>query len=935
MTSTKLIRWISGKFDILQELKFINKIHLIVLVATFLYIYIVLLFISFYALNSLTGTQNSTYRLSLQSQIGFGVEPSTSTLAVSILITSILFIFFRLALRSRSRSQVLILFCELITPSLMVLAFMVLGLLFGKVDLALPSLVNEVFLRTFLITPFWKVFTSFAMCILTSLLMAFFLFHKDKTLVSLPREFTFVPWLIPVVLNTGFLAAVTVSSTISRLLLSWVLILIILTLLILISFFSSNPATIRILVNLTVSFSFFIYLFSHRPRQIITWRPDLQLSSLDPDRYFILSLAVAALVFSFLQFFRNFDSSLMIALAGLWAGFSSRIQFTTFASLDNFHYGELIGFWSGFSRFDFIPYRSVEYPRGILVNIIPAAFGNFLSNGYPETFSYWFVFLSLIVGVFFFIVMRQYISTPLIFGLLTILPGARGYVEIDLIMGLTMLFVLTILQKTSFNLLHLIVVLLVPIFLILMAPGQGFIFTFLIAILVTLSVRKNENFAKIVYRKSMLFYYVLILILSLKLVFPSFLWFVRNGGRNNLTYGDDWLTKLFLPQDFPITLKFSVLFLVPFFLVTYLIFFKNLNTSKQYLGLVALVYLFVISGRWFGRVDDATTLSRIGIGFFVFSMIFLIPLVFSKFKTCSSPFFGIFTITLVISLSFAQYPFNQKIDIEQLSSASLMSDEFDEMRMRGQTYKQIQELQNSLFPEGVNLLNITGGQAVDVYLEQNSRGGIHSPYVISNDAQESAWLQRIKESQINFVLGPYSYAFDGSGIGGRSPMVLSWLIKHFLPVKCSNFMLAIRLEEVQEKNSLLSNRGCAVPFSQSEILSFWTQFDATQANLGKSLLSWKSVSQISNLMPLEDNTLINVSLKSVTDLLTIRVDCMNEQRADFYIESNESKEKLSYGFSALIKSGQHSFRPYIFPIVSILDGNFTLKLVSPSCKFIS
>jgi hypothetical protein len=940
MSKSLLSRTPALKFhiDFAQEMKSLGKKQQFSLIVSFFYTYLLLIGSIFLLLESNTRRQNPTYRMSLQSQMGFGVEPSVFTILICFLVSGTFYLLVLYSLKIKSAVTVLKIFSQMILPSSIIFSIFGLGALFGKVDLRLANYSMPEILKMPWQTTSWTTLANFGLEIVLALLFAIFIAKRAENSQLTSKGMSYIPWLLPVVVNTGFLSAVSGASTSHDKYLIWFTVILNLFFLILYSAFTTNSVVEKALVAFVLGVSLFIYLFSHRPTQVLTWRPGLQQVSIPSGRYLLFSFLAATFLFLFLLFKMNFEYWVSVVTAGFWFGLTSQINSSIVSSLDNFHFGELMGYWLGFSEFNQFPYRSVEFPRGLFVNVIPAAIGDLLSNGFPETYAYWFVALSFLLGSAFFVVARIYLPIPIVFTIIMLLPKPNGYFEIDFAMGLVLLGFIALLDKQRMHERLLIWMPLLGIFLILLAPGQGSIFTALLVVVLTLHFRQNRISLKFLKNWKWVLYFVSIIFSSILLILPSIKWVLRNGRINNSVYGDFWMGRLPIPEVFPISLRFGILLLVPVLLFVLISNYQNLKNTHKQVGIASLIFLIAFSGRWFGRVDQQD-MSRIGAGLLVFLIIFLVPLTIRKSTSEGIALVGILTLSLTASVAMAYFPFNQNINFQNDRSSPMSGPQYAEMVQRGETYKRIQEVEKSLFGDGVSRLNLTGGQAIDVYLGKKSSGGIESPYVITNDAQEIDWYQRLQKANVNIVLGPYGSlgagAFDGSGVGGRAPRILSWIINEFAPVDCSDFSLAIRKSDLINNLSILTEHGCVVPPTRAGILELWNRIDATQSNLGRSFLSWNSSTQIDNLTSSVKTNVAQVSLSDSTQLMRIKVSCVRPQLVIFRIDSTDSYEPITHTFSAEIQSGEFDFKPNIFPIVSLLKGQFSLSIESPECGFVN
>jgi hypothetical protein len=927
-----------SQFDVGDYFKSFNNRQMFSIFSACVYFYLILIISIFLFLEKVTRNNNVTYRLSLQSQMGFGVEPSGLVIFTCFLLTILMFVLLVVTVRNKSTFAILKTFGELLFPSCILFAVLGIGFLFGKIDLRLSNYSIDEISKIIWVSNSWRGIAIFGIAILISFVFSV-LKLKSANLISLDlSDSSFIPWLIPVIINTGFLVAITGASTVSGRYLIWFTITLNILLLLLFSISASNYIIKKLMTTFVLAITLFVYLFSHRPTQVLTWRPDLQWTAIITDRYILFSLIATLIVCTFLIRATSFYRGALIIVAGLWSGLGSNVNSTIVSSLDNFHYGEFIGYWLGFSELDQIPYKSVEFPRGILVNVLPAAFGDFLSNGYPETFPYWFITLSLLIGILFFLVTHTYLPLPVIFLLLILLPKPNGYFEIDIIMGIALLGFIALLQRIKSYALLFVWVPLFSIFLILLAPGQGLVCAIILLIVGILHLYQNR--ISLVFLRSWpwAIYFIGVLAFSAFLVLPSLLWVVRNGSVNNSMYGDFWLGNIFTPQQFPLSLKFGIILLAPVLFTILLVNFRKLENFQKQLGLAAILYLIAISGRWFGRVDQLD-MSRVGAGLFIFLILFLVPLSYRNSNLGRVQVAGVVSLVLTIILAIAFYPFNQSVNFQQFASPATSPGQYAEMRQRGEIYKKIESIENTIYAQKAQRLNLTGGQAIDQYLGARSIGGIESPYVITNDAQEIAWKKRLEKGGVNLILGPYGSlgagAFDGSGVGGRSPQVLSWMINRFTPIDCGLFTIAIPKSDIKDKVDYLASQGCVVPSTRIELLSLWNRIDATQSNLGWSLVSWSSQpeSTLENQAPSNQSKSIRVSLTKPTDILTVKLRCEIPQLVEFIIESNDTGENLRQVFSAQIQSGTFRFKPSIFPIATLLNGRFNLNLNSTTCFF--
>jgi hypothetical protein len=609
--------------------------------------------------------------------------------------------------------------------------------------------------------------------------------------------------------------------------------------------------------------------------------------------------------------------------------------------MDNFHYGEFIGPWFNTSTLGLTPYKDIEYPRGLLVNFIPASFGNFLSPGFPETFNYWFVFLSFVLGIFFTFVMKNLLPLPLTLTLIMILPKANGYNEIDLLMLLSLMSLIIGLTDDKYRKLTSYSIIPVCVFWILMTPGQGIILLCLASVsfiyIYFLNLNKFNSF--LLSRQTLIAVTITTSIVALIFQFlrPAVEWVIRNSPVNNRMFGDDWLNQALAPQDFPLSLKFSVLVIAPILFIFVISKFSLFDERSQIISITIICYLILISGRWFARVD-ASVMSRIGWGFSILLIILVLPLMFQLSRgkfVLNSP--QIPVLGLIFAFSLSWNPFNVNSFVPSQPTTIVRDANYSLMSERGDKYQQISKLTSSIFGPKIRMLNLTGGNAIDFYLKIPGYGGIHSPYVVTNDAQEKDWLNRLKLADPNFILGSYgslgSDAFDGSGLGGRAPQVLSWMISNYALSDCVHFLAAIPKRDLASHQIKLERGGCRFASDENENLSFWNKMDATQSELGASLLSWPVSTKFKNDYIRTSDQSIQIRMKSLSDVVGFDLKCPARGIAQFSIMSVSQKNPMNFTFSAQVDSGQYAFKAAMFPISTLLEGKFDLILKDSACIF--
>ena len=906
-----------------------------------LYIYLTALATALFALNQLTNRSGNSFRVSLQSRLGFGTEPSTLTVITSLLIAFIFYLCLMPLVKKKNFASSTETFASLLLPSGILFTVTMSQFFLGKIDLrnsgfSIISALQQVWLGNF-----WTRILSYGICVFVVVAYLMVLRRTKKFDRSNSIVAVFLPWWLPLIVDLSFLVTSKVTLPISTRYFLWLTLSVSSTLVLGFALTQYKKLASRLVLAFFGFVMTFIALYLRRPTQVLTWRPNLILQDLSAERFFLFAAIVAFLVsFSMIgmkQLFRR----IQFVTGGLWALFS--VPFATFnvASADNFHYGEFMGSWFNTNALGLIPYRDIEYSRGLLTHYIPASFGNFLSPGFPESFNYWFVFLSFLIGIYFTFVMKSLLPLPLVFTLLMILPKANGYHEIDILMLLTLVNLIAGLADPRYRKISTYLLFPTCIFWILLTPGQGIILSCLAItafIYVYFSNFREMNIF-LFSRQSLIPLLVTIFftVVVFRALLPAISWVIRNSPVNNQLFGSGWLNQSLAPEDFPISLRFVVLVIAPVLFLYVLSRFSMFDFMGRVLAVLTILYLILISGRWFGRVDS-NTMSRIGTGFLIALIILVLPLLFNLYRR-KYFFNSLQTPTLVLIFVFALSwnPFNVNSFVPRQPATIVQDANYSLMLERGNTYRRISDFSQSLFGSQTRMLNLTGANALDQYLRIPGLGGIHSPYVVTNDPQEIDWLDRIKIGNPNFILGGYgslgSGAYDGAGLGGRAPQVLTWIILNYEVSDCGEFIAAVPKKDFPKLRIKLENEGCTVPSNQIENLSLWSRMDSTPLDLGSSLLSWPIPDQQNSDLINIDRQSVQISLQDLSDPLRFRLKCKSPENALFSISSTSQRNPINFSFSARVESGEFAFKPAIFPITTLLNGQIVLTLRKSLCEF--
>lgn len=906
-----------------------------ILFFTALILYVETLFIVYLSIQNFT-LSNSTYRISVQSINGISYQPTSLTVPLS-LITLIGFILLFNKIVEINSETVLNRFVRLMYPSIYLLM-----IIFYRLILDLDNLIgqNGLSLNGILIDiangSIWSVIFILNLVILISAPIAKFKSTKTN------RSYDFIGFLTPIILfvtyqlNLEFLSKIDTRKILFLPEIPTIIVLPIILgtiyTILLKKILQLDCLRSIILIPILVFTLTFIELALRMPTLVYSFRPTFQPIKIDQLRslIFILffSLLVSVVVFWLIKFKKNY----LITLGGLFYVFTIPIEKIVIPSLDSYHYGEFIGLWFNTKHQHLQPYREIEYPRGLFVNYFPAEIGNFLSPGNPEYQTFWLVVLSYICGLGLVFVLSNWIPTNVALLLILLLPFPNNYVEIDYIAFASVLLTLSLFKKSYFTHGLTFILVIIPI-LILAFPGQGAISSLMmVGILFNYRKRVIGAIKLNLIRNSSIFVSIGILSLLISpFLYSAVKWVWRNSGSNPQFFGDGWVNKFLFSEDFPMSIRWIMLFIAPTLILFYVLFEKILQFEEKILLAISLLYLILISGRWFGRTDFEI-LSRVGVGGLTFVIVLIIPLIWRVlYKKSPISVFSIIGILFVLAVPYKiisiDFPSEEKIAANLVG----ISKDSDYIDYGNDLFK----LQNTLYDNyGSNprLLNLTGGSAADFYLRMPSIGGIQSPYMIVDREQEEEWLDRLVRSNISGIYGSYGsfggIKADGSTIGGRAPNVLKWLMDTYSLVKCESGYFGFK-EDIE--GSFLQNTQCREPVSNQEKVDYWNEVNGGPMHLGNSLIMWGQDKEIVKKLFSRQGLKETMSKGRLIEFTCS--EGSSNQQLRLYGKSDDGSE-ISTLFYANLGAGKMRLNSEIFPINNLIYGSLNLSVNNNLCTVI-
>jgi hypothetical protein len=220
-------------------------------------------------------------------------------------------------------------------------------------------------------------------------------------------------------------------------------------------------------------------------------------------------------------------------------------------------------------------------------------------------------------------------------------------------------------------------------------------------------------------------------------------------------------------------------------------------------------------------------------------------------------------------------------------------------------------------------MNLTGGSALDYYLNIPSVGGIQSPYLIVNSEQEKEWIDRIQVRSPDLIYGPFGslggIKADSVTIGGRAPLFLKWIMDHYVIMKCNNLLVGFRKDFNQNLPQI-----CSKPINSQQELDFWSQMDGNLTDVGNSIISWSNSAKN-----------MNMKSKKVSDrLIYIKCHKTSGKRRIILEGKSQNNEVMSQYFEGNLRAGILMFDSSIFPISHLTVDKLKVTIQNSDCSLI-
>ena len=412
----------------------LNPFDRVIIFSAIIFLYLEVVSICFITMQNFTVFNNS-FRISVQSINGTSQQPNSLAIPISGLVFAIFLILFNKFI-NLSNETFLRRIVRIIYPSIYLLIILLYRLVFnfenlvGQNGLSFKGIIADAVNEST-----WGTIILINLILILSPVIAKFV---DLKMVE---KYDFIGFLLPIIL---FLTHQIISILSHELYLNGTFYkheslfrLVIFASCIFIYILAArrvsqnNNIKLKNLIPFIVFILTFIVLFIRIPSFVYSYRPTLNLLEVQKSRIlifiFLFSFVAAIIVLGITRLNKNY----LLSLGGLFYIFSTPFEKLVVPNLDSYHYGEYIGLWFNTSIQNLQPYTEIEYPRGLFVNFLPAAIGNFLSPGNPEFQNFWLIILGYITGFGIVYLLSFWIPTKFALLFVLLLPVPNNYVEID------------------------------------------------------------------------------------------------------------------------------------------------------------------------------------------------------------------------------------------------------------------------------------------------------------------------------------------------------------------------------------------------------------------------------------------------------------------------------------------------------------------------
>lgn len=911
-----------------------------ILISFLTIVYLSVFSLTLILINNFTISSNNSYAISLQSRFAFGTQPSSLVIPVAFVLTIPFFYLWRFINSSNQRRKLASTYLNLTLAPHIICYLVTFKFLLGTLSFeALTMGAKTAVLSSLTGSPF-TIFIIIPLTFIAAIPLTRYVSENQNFVTNKLVSVRTYSWILLISSYSSYYFAFTAftknSSTVEIIL----FVFLFLNFITYLHFATPDrfPVVKKGFLAIVLAIDLGIFIRVHVPAFFGTFEPNFTIDKINFFRINLLILVCSVLLAIGIVLTKYYRHYILTIIAGLLYLGTISIAHVSYTALDLFDGGELFGNWFETKNLHLTPFKDIEYPRGLLSNYLPASFAHYFTYGHADMFAIFFIFLALILGMGFYLVMSRYLKPTWIFFLLLLLPIPNSSWEIDFSFFIIFLFFVQNYQSHRFAKYLLVAIPSVELIFILAAPGQALVigvpmFGVWLATAFTLYKQKSFFYPSLIITAVT---FLSFLYLVRTQIFYGVRWALLDAPWNNIAFGDGWPFRLLNHEEIPIIFRFFGFLLAP--VILYILVFKRstLRSPEILLLVLGLIYILTISGRWYGRADS-NFISRIGYGVIIVCTFILLP-VASNFKNAyklNSLF--VITFAIVSSLSISQ---SAVADFSNPSLPTTVSQTYPVQSQYftfGNQLSEIRSVELAFINSGKpSIFNMSGGLGASYYTGIPTVGGIESAYTVTNKVQIHDWLKRLETSNPQLVYGDYGLmglgVIDYSNFTSRAPEVFHWLATNYIPFRCNNLGYAYKIGSLDNAlRTKLAGLGCTFPSNDQQILTNWRSMDGTQSDIGRSLQTWAPSKNL--IKPINQNSIL-IPPTEVGEPITTGITCSSISNLQLLLSGvGRDGSTLSTAFTASVRSGVVTLKPTIFPIASLIQGDLKLSIVSTQCHF--
>lgn len=520
-------------------------------------------------------------------------------------------------------------------------------------------------------------------------------------------------------------------------------------------------------------------------------------------------------------------------------------QFPTI-SPDNYHFGEVSVPFYLFREYGQVPYRDFELARGLLPNM-----GSSFAAELLGTRSAGFIvavnpIVALLVVWICHLLLRHVVGLVPSTAIVVTMGFANHYVEADLFSLTVAIFAISAVSNETLTVLKGCLVVILLWVGLLAYPLMG-----IVAIALTLAVasaeilvwRVSERRFRLVrppFRAAGVLSGLAVAVWATRgLSWPALDYVVRNARSNSSANGislDNFLYSV--PTGIAFVAAISGFAAVVWSLISFSSVLAARETEPEIEGLqlavlaVPIVFVFGLSGRYFGRIDAVAWSIRPTLGSAVTLGIILVGAAsisrggWRKQSTITAGIVSSAVIVFVINPAWHQGLIRGALGQLEEPLSWTTTNFLDELDFVGTALAQEEHLHSLSHLASVStaafgetqVINLSGLVAITLYLDWGVQPPTLAPYNLESASGEFRQIRFLMDERERPIFLSPHFRADGGGIILRTPVLGQHLISQYIPVLCSNWLFAVHREILSVYRENLSETGCELDPAESGTL---------------------------------------------------------------------------------------------------------------------